>query len=223
MALISTQWARLIRFVAAETAQIHIGQPVDPRLDVGLAAWNKQTIRAYEISGSTLDPASRVTSNILTVEKLLSPLSREEMKVVRCVGLNYSDLASTLTNFSCILFKIANIVISSAPKLFYKPPTSMIGPNAPIFIPKVAQPVEEHLSDYEVELTIVIGKAAKNVSEADALDYVLGYTGANDVSFRKHQRTTSQYGFSKGFVSNPQDIPLTCTLNGQVLQDGNTK
>jgi hypothetical protein len=58
----------------------------------------------------------------------------------------------------------------------------MIGPNAPIFIPKVAQPVEEHLSDYEVELTIVIGKAAKNVSEADALDYVLGYTGANDVT-----------------------------------------
>lgn len=58
----------------------------------------------------------------------------------------------------------------------------MIGPNAPIFIPKVAQPVEEHLSDYEVELTIVIGKTAKNVSEADALDYVLGYTGANDVS-----------------------------------------
>jgi len=58
----------------------------------------------------------------------------------------------------------------------------MIGPNVPIFIPKVAQPVEEHLSDYEVELTIVIGKTAKNVSEADALDYVLGYTGANDVS-----------------------------------------
>jgi hypothetical protein len=57
----------------------------------------------------------------------------------------------------------------------------MIGPNAPIFIPKVAQPVEEHLSDYEVELTIVIGKAAKDVSEADALDYILGYTGANDV------------------------------------------
>ena len=58
----------------------------------------------------------------------------------------------------------------------------MIGPNAPIFVPKVAQPVEEHLSDYEVELTIVIGKTAKNVSEADALEYVLGYTGANDVS-----------------------------------------
>lgn len=48
-------------------------------------------------------------------------------------------------------------------------------------IPKVAQPPKDHLPDYEVELVIVIGKAAKNVSEADALDYVLGYTGANDV------------------------------------------
>lgn len=45
----------------------------------------------------------------------------------------------------------------------------------------MAQPVKEHIPDYEVELAIVIGKVAKNVSEEDALDYVLGYTGANDV------------------------------------------
>jgi 2-keto-4-pentenoate hydratase/2-oxohepta-3-ene-1,7-dioic acid hydratase in catechol pathway len=50
-----------------------------------------------------------------------------------------------------------------------------------VIIPQVAQPPEEHLPDYEVELAIVIGRVAKNVSEADALDYVLGYTGANDV------------------------------------------
>lgn len=67
------------------------------------------------------------------------------------------------------------------PILFYKPPTALIGPGAPITIPKATQPPEKHLPDYEVELTIVIGKAAKNVSEEDALDYVLAYTGANDV------------------------------------------
>lgn len=49
-------------------------------------------------------------------------------------------------------------------------------------IPRVAQPPKDIIPDYEVELTIVIGKAAKNVSEERALDYVLGYTGANDVS-----------------------------------------
>ncbi|KAH7914442.1 hypothetical protein BJ138DRAFT_1170660 [Hygrophoropsis aurantiaca] len=226
MSPIRTQWTRLIRFIAAETAQVHIGQPVDPKLDVGLAAWNKQTIKAFEISGSALDPTAQVTNNILTVKELLSPLSREELKIVRCLGLNYSDHAAE-----------AGLAKPAAPILFYKPLASIIGPNAPIFIPKVAQPVSEHLSDYEVELTIVIGKTAKNVSEADALDFVLGYTGANDVSFRKHQMTTSQWGFSKGFdnttpigpciVSNnaipdPQVLPLKCTLNGKVLQDGTT-
>ncbi|KAH7931179.1 hypothetical protein BV22DRAFT_4388 [Leucogyrophana mollusca] len=226
MSPIRTQWTRLIRFVAAETAQVHIGQPVDPKLDVGLAAWNKQTIKAFEISGSALDPTAQVTNNILTVKELLAPLSREELKIVRCLGLNYSDHAAE-----------AGLAKPAAPILFYKPLSSIIGPSAPVFIPKVAQPVSEHLSDYEVELTIVIGKTAKNVSEADALDYVLGYTGANDVSFRKHQMTTSQWGFSKGFdnttpigpclVSNnaipdPQVVPLKCSLNGKVLQDGNT-
>ncbi|KAG6378998.1 hypothetical protein JVT61DRAFT_13289 [Boletus reticuloceps] len=189
---------------------------------VGLAAWNKQTIKAYEILGSALDPAAQVTNTVLTVKELLTPLSREELKVVRCLGLNYSDHAAET--------KMAK---PAAPILFYKPLSSMIGPNAPISVPMVAQPVEVHLSDYEVELTIVIGKTAKNVSEAEALDYVLGYTAANDVSFRKHQMMTSQWGFSKGFdnttpigpciVSNnaipdPQLLPLTCTLNGKTLR-----
>jgi len=123
------------------------------------------------------------------------------------------------------------------PILFYKPVTTLIGPLATIVIPKVAQPPKDHLPDYEVELVIVIGKAAKNVSEANALDYVLGYTGANDVSFRKHQMAVSQWSFSKGFdntnpfgpclVSNnaipdPQNLLLKCTLNGNIVQDGTT-
>ena len=70
------------------------------------------------------------------------------------------------------------------PILFYKPVTTLIGPLATVVIPQVAQPPKDHLPDYEVELVIVIGKAAKDVSEADALDYVLGYTGANDVCIR---------------------------------------
>ena len=56
------------------------------------------------------------------------------------------------------------------------------------------QPVEKHLPDYEVELTIVIGKPAKNVSEAEALDYVLAYTGGNDVSIHPPACDTPSYG-----------------------------
>jgi len=226
MAPIKTQWTRLIRFVAAETKRVHIGQPVDPNLDVGLAAARGQTIKAYEIVGSALDPSAQLTRQVLTVHTLLAPLSNEEIKVVRCLGLNYSDHAAE-----------ANLPKPGFPILFYKPLGSLLGPLATVTIPKAAQPPKEHLPDYEVELVIVIGKVAKDVSEEDALDYVLGYTGANDVSFRKHQMAVSQWGFSKSFdntnplgpclvssnlIPDPQKVHLKLTLNGDVVQDGST-
>ena len=62
--------------------------------------------------------------------------------------------------------------------LFYKPVTSLIGPNAPVIIPAAACPPKDNLSDYEVELVIVIGKTCKDVKAADALDYVLAYSGS---------------------------------------------
>ncbi|KAF7302288.1 Ras-GAP domain-containing protein [Mycena indigotica] len=227
MSPIRTQWSRLIRFVAAETSQVHLGQPVDSLLDVGLAAAQGRTIKAHEIVGSALDISAQVTNKVLTVKELLSPLAREEVKYVRCLGLNYVDHAAE-----------ANIPPPELPVLFVKPVSSLIGPCATVVIPKAAQPANEHLPDYEVELVIVIGKLARDVSEKDALDYVLGYTGANDVSFRKHQMAVSQWTFSKGFddtnpfgpcivstaaITDPQTIPLKCTVNGAVMQDGNTR
>ncbi|KAF7299906.1 Fumarylacetoacetate hydrolase [Mycena chlorophos] len=226
MSPIRTHWTRLIRFVAAETSQVHIGQPVDASLDVGLAAAKGAVIKAHEIVGSTLDTSAQVSSKVLTVKQLLSPLSREEVKYVRCLGLNYKDHAAE-----------GKLPPPAVPVLFVKPVTSLIGPNANVVIPKAAQPPKEHSPDYEVELVIVIGKPAKDVKEEDALEYVLGYTGANDVSFRKHQFAASQWTFSKGFddtnplgpclvsasaIPDPQTIPLKCTLNGNVMQDGNT-
>ncbi|KAA1466467.1 hypothetical protein DENSPDRAFT_811490 [Dentipellis sp. KUC8613] len=226
MSPIRTQWTRLIRFVAAETSLVHIGEPVDASLDIGLAFQQRKPIKAYEILGSAFDPASQVSKNVLTVKELLAPLSRDQIPLVRCLGLNYADHAAE-----------AKLQKPAAPVLFYKPSTAIIGPGAPITIPKVAQPIAKHLPDYEVELTIVIGKPAKDVSEADALDYVLAYTGGNDISFRFHQMNVSQWGFSKSFdntnpigpclvsaasIANPQNIPLKTVLNGQTLQDGNT-
>ncbi|TFK55386.1 fumarylacetoacetate hydrolase [Heliocybe sulcata] len=226
MAAIKTQWTRLIRFVAAETGLVHLGEPVERHLDVGLAAYEKKPIKAYEVLGSALDPAAQVTKNVLTVKELLAPLEREEVKIVRCLGLNYADHAAE-----------AKLAKPAAPVLFYKPATSIVGPLAPISVPKCAQPVDKHLSDYEVELVVVIGKAAKNVSEADALDYVLAYTGGNDVSFRTHQFATSQWGFSKSFddsnpigpclvsaakFPDPQTVGLRTVLNGSIMQNGTT-
>jgi hypothetical protein len=87
-------------------------------------------------------------------------------------------------------------VLRSVPVLFYKPTSALIGPGAPIIIPTFAQPTKEHLPDYETELVIVIGRPAKNVSEADALDYVLGYTGLTHSLFfspRRHPFLTVHY------------------------------
>lgn len=222
----SANWTRLIRFIAAETSRIHIGQPVDASIDVGLAVLEKQGLKAYEISGTALDSNARVTDTVLTVKHLMEPLSRDQVKLVRCLGLNYKEHAAE-----------TGLPEPKHPILFYKPATSLIGPNAPIMVPKVAQPVKDHLPDYEVELTIVIGKDAKNVSEADALDYVLGYVTGNDMSFRYHQMAVSQWGFSKGFddatpfgpcivssraLKDPHTLPLKSFVNGQVMQDGNT-
>ena len=93
--------------------------------------------------------------------------------------------------------------------------------------------------DYEVELAVVIGKTAKDVTAAEALGYVLGYTVANDVSARRWQgaRGSGQWVRGKSFdtfcplgpelvtadeLVDPQNLRLTCVLNGQVMQDANT-
>ena len=81
-----------------------------------------------------------------------------------------------------------------------KPNTSLASPwPQPVTLPKITQ--LDDCGDYEAELAVVLGKAAKNVSPADAMDYVLGYTAANDVSSRTSQLAQSQWSFSKGFDS----------------------
>lgn len=83
----------MIRFVASETAQVHIGEPIDSALDVGLAFHRNETIKAYEILGSALDPGAQLSKTVLTVKQLLSPLTPEQVGLVRCLGLNYADHA----------------------------------------------------------------------------------------------------------------------------------
>ena len=79
-----------------------------------------------------------------------------------------------------------------------KPNISLASPWPQLTIlPKITQ--LDDCGDYEAELVVVLGKAAKNVSEADAMKYVLGYTAANDVSSRSSQFAQTQWSFSKGF------------------------
>lgn len=79
-----------------------------------------------------------------------------------------------------------------------KPNTALGNPwPEPTVLPHLTQ--ADDCGDYESELAVVLGKACKNVSEADAMDYVLGYTACNDVSSRTYQMNQSQWCFAKGF------------------------
>jgi len=114
-----------------------------------------------------------------------------------------------------------------------KPSTSLADPYpAPTIIPK--HTLGDESCDFESELVIVIGKKCKNVPEAEALDYVLGYTASNDVSSRASQFAQSQWCYSKGFdgacpigpvivskelVPDPAMFKVRGIKNGRVLQD----
>ncbi|KAG8900544.1 hypothetical protein FRB99_005983 [Tulasnella sp. 403] len=224
-----TAWTKIVRFIAHETGKIHFGQPVDLSIDVGLTSLpGKAPVIVNEIiATSVFDPKARLTDRKLTIKKILAPLSRNQLGTapVRCIGLNYKDHAAE-----------AKVPLPNHPNLFYKPPLTIIGHNRPIVIPKVAQPVELHLPDYEVELVIVLKKKARDVPESEALDYVLGYTVGNDVSFRHHQFAVTQWGFSKSFdkttplgpcivsasAIDPSNLRVKTVLNGEVRQDGTT-
>ena len=128
------------------------------------------------------------------------------------------------------------MALPAAPILFTKPRTALTDPYpSAIPIPKCAQ---DGTSDYEAELCVVIGKPGRDISEADALEHVLGYTCSNDVSARTLQMTTSQWGFSKGLdgscplgpvlvapsaIPNPQELSIKAIYNGKTVQDGHTR
>ncbi|KAL3455431.1 hypothetical protein BJX64DRAFT_295059 [Aspergillus heterothallicus] len=215
-------WTHLVRFLAVEDNHIHLGQVIDTTRDIGRDSVEGKEISVYEIEGTIFD--GRVTDRILHVRQLLEPVTREQCSYIRCLGLNYLEHA-----------KEANLPLPKAPILFTKPRTALAGPYpATINIPAVAQ---DGTSDYEAELCVVIGKTGRDIREEDALDYVLGYTAANDVSCRSLQRVTAQWSFPKGLdgscpigpvlvsaaaIPDPQTLGLKAIYNGQVVQDGHT-
>jgi 2-keto-4-pentenoate hydratase/2-oxohepta-3-ene-1,7-dioic acid hydratase in catechol pathway len=100
-----------------------------------------------------------------------------------CVGLNYADHAKEL-----------NMEKPKTPILFLKPPSAVLSHEGLILYPPESSQVE-----YEAELAIVIEKAGKNISEAEAMDYVLGFTCFNDVTARDLQRADGQWTRAKSF------------------------
>lgn len=163
------------------------------------------------------------TDRIVDVHRLLAPIAPCN---IFCIGLNYRAHAAE-----------TGAPIPPRPIVFMKPTTALNDPGAPIPLPRACDQGPE--VDYEAELAVVIGRAARDVPVARALEYVLGYTCANDVSARRWQREGGggQWVRGKGFdgfcplgpvlvtadeIPAPQALQLRCLLNGERMQQGDT-
>lgn len=172
------------------------------------------------LSGSPFDGEVHLTGNYVATSdvRLLAPVENPR---IFGAGFNYVSH-----------IKETGWETPTLPVLFVKPESALAGPNDPIVYPKLGEVIH-----YEAELVAVIGRTAKRVSEADALDYVLGYTCGNDVSDRLIQKEEMRFGClfaGKAFDTfaplgpvistglNPGNIEIIGRLNGEVKQRGNT-
>jgi 2-keto-4-pentenoate hydratase/2-oxohepta-3-ene-1,7-dioic acid hydratase in catechol pathway len=156
----------------------------------------------------------------LSSVKLLAPIPKPP-KII-CIGLNYRDHAIE-----------SKMEIPKTPTVFSKYTSSVIGPGDNIVLPK-----NSTKPDYEAEMAVVIGKNGRHVKAADWKEYVFGYTCLNDVSARDFQMATSQWMIGKTFdtfapmgpyittadeVDDPMNLDISLTVNGERLQNSNTR
>jgi 2-keto-4-pentenoate hydratase/2-oxohepta-3-ene-1,7-dioic acid hydratase in catechol pathway len=171
----------------------------------------------HAVSARQVIPVSQV--------RLLAPIPRPR-KNIFALGRNYADHAKESAG--------ARGEQVSPPVVFTKAPTTVNAPFGDIVVdPDVSVQV-----DWEVELAVIIGRRARKVSQRDALQCVFGYTVLNDVTARDLQNRTSQFFVGKSIdgycpmgpwlvtvdeIPDPQNLDLTCRVNGIVKQHGNTR
>ena len=171
-----------------------------------------EVLRSVDIAGLPVLPA----------DTRLGPCVGNVGKFI-CIGLNYADHAAE-----------SGMELPQEPVIFFKATSAIMGPNDNVEIPR-----KSVKTDWEVELGVVIGKHAKYVTEADALDYVAGYCVVNDLSERDFQlhrsgqwvkgKSADTFGpigpwlVTRDEVTDPQDLSMHLEVNGHRYQDGSTK
>lgn len=182
-----------------------------------------------DLAGEVLSPeglariaaADPATLPVVDGNPRLGPPVSGTGKVI-CIGLNYADHAAE-----------SGMAVPPEPIIFMKATSAICGPDDPIIIPRGAEK-----TDWEVELAIIIGKPAKYVTEARAMDHVAGYAVMNDVSERAFQAERSgqwtkgkscdnfgQIGpwlVTRDAVADPQSLSMWLDVNGERMQDGTT-
>lgn len=193
------------------------------------------TTVAARLEGDRLIALERQTSELLGVpaspaagENDVGSLEAAEIQAplrpgkIVAIGLNYRDHIAE-----------AKLEEPATPLVFAKFPSSVIGPGASI---EIHRELTKRV-DWEVELGVVIGRRMRWVAESEALDHVLGYTVANDVSARDVQFSDGQWTRGKSFdtfcpvgpwivtrdeIPDPQNLTLTTRINGEIMQQGTT-
>ncbi|MGI8536174.1 MAG: fumarylacetoacetate hydrolase family protein [Mycobacteriales bacterium] len=164
------------------------------------------------------DPTPTGEVVALSSVRLLAPT--QPINVV-CIGKNYADHVTEMGGRSDG---------SGIPVVFLKPATSVVGPGDPVRLPAGVGQV-----DHEAELAVVIGRPARDLTTANALDHVWGFTAANDVTAREQQRSDGQWTRAKGHDTfcplgpwletdlDPADLRVRCEVDEVLRQDGNTR
>jgi len=192
----------------------------EPRLPADMIGFLTGGADALALARETIARAPLADDVALTSVTLKAPVMRPS-KII-CIGLNYRDHAAE-----------AHQEAPASPTIFAKYPSCLIGSGEAIVLPRISDQV-----DYEGELAVVIGRRAREVSEADALSYVGGYAPFNDVSARDFQHRTSQWTIGKTFdthgpigpalvtadeTPDPQTLTITVSIGGEVVQSSNTR
>jgi 2-keto-4-pentenoate hydratase/2-oxohepta-3-ene-1,7-dioic acid hydratase in catechol pathway len=154
-------------------------------------------------------------------------MPRSYPPAILAIGRNYAEHAAEMKG-----------EVSDNPVVFMKNPASIIGNGEAIIIPSICDHPSEQV-DYEGELAVILGSDCRDVNQADALAHISGYAIANDVSARWWQKSGSGGQFVRGksfdtfcplsapvparTIADPQNLRITTRLNGEIMQDSNTK
>ena len=218
------------------------------RVRVGLVSTEQGKIAEYGVSSDLTEagvltllnlqlnkqalPAIIATHDLSAIQ-LLAPIPRPRRNIF-CVGKNYFDHAKEFgtSGFDSSTSKPGD-EIPKDPIIFTKPPESVIGPGASIVIPQQVS----NAVDYEVELTVIIGKGGKGITQANAMQHVWAYTAINDVTARDWQLRHKQWFLGKSFDTfcpmgpwvvtadelDVNDISVKCWVNQELRQSSNSK
>jgi 2-keto-4-pentenoate hydratase/2-oxohepta-3-ene-1,7-dioic acid hydratase in catechol pathway len=210
--------ARLGVRAGEEVVDLTVASPQMPRTLNALLAAGPDAMGAVSAAAAN---APREAFRAITDLKFLPP-SQSPSKII-CLGVNFREHAVE-----------GDVEVKDLPPLFLRGSTSLVGHGRPIVRPTVSNQL-----DFEAELAVVIGRRARHVPREQALSVVAGYAAFNDGSIRDYQLRTSQWTLGKNFdgtggfgpeLVTPDEVPpgasglrLQCRLNGEIMQDANTR